>query len=283
MKKTIVFLLVTTLLAVGLATGFRVDGARAKKALDEAEGAQRALEVELKAAEIRLAQAAQPAADADGVPVSVLRDRISELEQHLKQKDSELKGLREQAKEVREESEEAPQQARAPERSPEDWRQRQRERMEQLRQEDPEEYTRIQQERRDFQQRVVDNLGGQVEFLAELSTEGLAAEQLENHQALLARLSSFRQKVSQVSADPVSDEGGVSRRELFQEFREIAPLMEKERQVVLNNLAIDLGYAPDEAQSFVEYVDFVNEMTSPRAIMRGVGGGMGGRTDRGGR
>ena len=278
MKRSTIVFLVVSLLAAGLATGLAVDARRAKAARDEAAAEARKLQGLLNAAEIRLAGAGKASVDAAAVPATVLKDRIAELEQALSRKDAELKNLQAQAQTAEEQPQAETAEAAPPERNPEEWRERQRERMEQLSQEDPEEYKRIQDERREFQTRMVNNLGGQVEFLAGLSTEGLTQEQLENHTLLLERLSAFRAKVSQLNTDPASDEGGVSRRELFQEFREIGPLLDVEREVVLSNLAVDLGYAPSEAHSFVEYVDYINEMTSPRAIMRGLGwGGRGGR------
>jgi hypothetical protein len=273
MKKLTILLLLSTLLAAGLATAFRIDGLRARRERDTAQKTQQRLEGELQAAEIRLAQAGRQAVEPDEVPARILKDRIAELEEKLSAREREMKALQDQAREAQaKDGEEEDQQAA---RGPADWRQQQRERMEQLQAEDPQEYARIQEERQTFQRKISENVGGQVEFLASLNLEGLTQEQLDNHSILMERLTTFRQKIDQLNSDPAAAEDGVSRRELFQEFREITPLLEAERQVVLNDLAIDLGYAPDETQSFVEYVDYVNEMTSPRAIMRGVWGGRG--------
>ena len=148
--------------------------------------------------------------------------------------------------------------------------------MTQLKQDDPEEYARIQQQRQDFQQRATEHVGGQVAFFAELNTDGLPQEYIDNHVALVAKLNEFQQRINAINTDPASAEGGVSPRELFGSVRELAPMLDMEREVVLNDFAIELGYTPDDASSFVEYIDYVNEMTSPRGIMRNLGG-FGGR------
>lgn len=277
MKKRTVILLAVTLLVTGFAAALHFDGRSAKKARDDAEVRARELQALLKAAEIRASGATPSSVSADEVPPSVLKDRIAALEKTLEKKDSEIERLRASARatETGAQPEETAQ-AR-PQRGTGDWRQQQRERMEELSREDPDEYARIKQERIEFQQRIVNNVGGQVEFLAGLSTDGLPQEQIDNHAMLLERLSVFREKVSQFNADPAAEDGDISRRELFGEFREIAPLLETERQVVLGNLATELGYAGEEAQSFIEYVEYVNNMTSPRAIMQGVGWGGGRR------
>ena len=70
---------------------------------------------------------------------------------------------------------------------------------------------------------------------------------------------------------------------MFREFRDVAGMMDMERDILLNDFAVGLGFSSEDAKSFVEYVDYVNEMTSGRDLFHGMPGAMGRSRGGGGR
>lgn len=280
MKIIASILVFAALVASTFAVYFSVSASKTGRALADAQSDVRRLESELAATEIRTGG---KVVSQDGVPAEVLRARIAELETKLAAQEAEVLAFNQQPEE---EPEEEPQEEARPneteeerrERERAEWQQRREEQMAQFREENPEEYARMREQRQEAQRRVVSHLGGQVEFFSGLKTDGLPQEYVDNHAALVEKLNVFQARIDAVNTDP---EANVDRRALFGAMRELGPMLEMERQVVLNDFAMELGYAPEDTSSFVEYVDYVNQMTSARGILESMGG-FGGRDGQGG-
>lgn len=283
MKVLVSILIFVTLVASASSLYFRASTSRVGGELEEVRREARQLQNELTAAEIRAGGKAG-AVSQDGVPEEVLRSRIAELEEQLEEYEAGVAALKQEVAAAPEPEEPVVEDEAAREerrqRSREEWEQRRQERMAELREQDPQEYARMVQERQEFKRRTTDHVGGQVGLFAALNTEGLPQEYVDNHVALVEKLSEFQARVDAINADPAAASSG--RRELFGSIRELAPMLEMEREVALNDFALELGYEPSEASSFVEYVDYVNEMTSPRSLMQNMGGFGGDRGGRGG-
>ena len=150
---------------------------------------------------------------------------------------------------------------------------------EKLRQENPQEYARIEDERRQRRQEMANMTSDRLEFLKSLPTEGLSDEYLQNHQAVIERLTLFDQAMAAISANPDSEQSRTLRRQLFENSRGMGEMMQKERTVLLNDLAYEIGYRGPQAQQLVDYVNYVQEATSaphPHGFGRGGGRPQGG-------
>ena len=277
MKKPTLLMVIALVALTAISVYYSASASRIEERLRTAQSENRRLESELKAVEIRSAGSGNTLAP-DETPPEVLRSRIAELEKQLDVALGQAEALRDQLA-AAPDVEEAPvpmadsgDQNR--ERSREEWRARRQEEMERLQREDPAEYARIRQEREAFRTRAVQHVDGQMDFFNSLNTEGLPQEYVNNHAALVEKLSEFQQLMNRINTDPAStQDDGVSRRELWESMREIGPMLDMERQVVLSDLANQLGYNQQEARDFIEYLDYIDEMTSPRGIMRNFGGG----------
>ena len=206
-------------------------------------------------------------------------DAHPELIDQLQAKDDEIASLRAQLEERRSRREVGP---------PvpfQDRRQQWQERLERLREEDPEEYQRRQEEfqqrqeeRRQRRERMEQRSVDQVNFMAAVPTNGLASVYLTNHVSLLERLQLLNEARATIEEAGPDDE---ARRELFREMREqtrgLREMFEIEKELLLMDFASGLGLQDQGLIDFVEYVDTIEDMTSPPF------GGWRGRGGRGGR
>lgn len=164
-------------------------------------------------------------------------------------------------------------------------RQEREERMQQWQQENPEEYARMQEEREQRIQDMRTRAKDRIEFLASVNTEGLSPEYAQNHEQLVDKLQFMNRAMNAIMQDPESESSRELRGQMREGFREMGEMMEMEKEVLLADLASNLGYEADESQDFIEYVDYINEVTSMRGVVggRGFTGGGDRGGDRGGR
>ena len=285
MKSSSVILAVLLLGATCASLGVYVQSTQYRHALQEAE-------VELATLREQSAAAPQPEAAVAAVrpilpPATTpgegelegLQVRVLELEEQLQEKDQLVRQLRVQAHQPPPPREEPPRERR----EPQDWAQRMRERMQKLQEEDPEEYARIQERRHAAHQRITEHLGSRLEFLSRIDPEGLSVEYLDNHNALIEKLARLNEHLVNADIDPASEDAWQVGRSVFREFHDVAGMMDMERDILLNDFAVGLGFSSEDSKSFVEYVEYVNEMTSGRELFHSMRGAMGRPRGGGGR
>ncbi|MFA7172568.1 MAG: hypothetical protein WC340_04000 [Kiritimatiellia bacterium] len=151
------------------------------------------------------------------------------------------------------------------------------ERMERMKQEEPERYAEMQQRRESFQKRMEQRSTDRRSFLAEVDVANMSPEQQANH----TRLLELTDKLDTAMQQMISGEGGNSRelrREMFESFGELGELYNNERQYLLEETAAAAGYTGNSAILFSEHIQDIIENTTIQPPM--MGGGRGGRGGR---
>ncbi len=140
-----------------------------------------------------------------------------------------------------------------------------RNRMARLRQENPERFQELQEQRRQGMLRMQDRLAVQEQFFAGLDVDRMNAEQRQNHEDLLAMLQATKEIIEVTEENPEAEETAPLRREIFQNMRVMGDLLNKERDIALLELADHLGYGKSQAEDFRDYINVLNESTSIRS------------------
>ena len=209
-------------------------------------------------------KAKKPVADkGDEASVKALRRRIAELERLIAEKDGESEiaisnAVAEAAK------------TRPPEPPRGNWR----ERIEEMKKNDPERYTqmtnRFAQWRRDRAAQAQDRM----EFLSSIDTSRMSAGAKKTHNALQELIAKREELEQQLHQEDLSDEErGRLMRELADSHRELVRLNGEERKNLFNETAKGLGFTGADAKEFTATIQEVIEATDS---------GWGGRHHRGG-
>ena len=209
-------------------------------------------------------KAKKPVADkGDEASVKALRHRIAELEKLLAEKDGESEiaisnAVAEAAK------------TRPPEPPRANWR----ERMEEMKKNDPERYTqmtnRFAQWRRDRAAQAQDRM----DFLSSIDTSRMSAGAKKTHNALQELIAKREEIEQQLHQEGLSDEErGKLMRELGDSHRELVRLNGEERKNLFDETAKGLGFTGADAKELTATIQEVIEATDS---------GWGGRRHRGG-
>lgn len=152
------------------------------------------------------------------------------------------------------------------------FRDRMRQGLERLRAEQPEEYARIQTERQERRQVAATTTREQTEFLKSIPVDGLSDDYLGNHRLVVEKMEAIALAMEQMADDPESEASGELRHQVFEGYRELGGLLAKEKDLLLTDLASSVGYSGQEASDFIEYVKYIEGVTSPGPRMFGRGG-----------
>jgi hypothetical protein len=148
------------------------------------------------------------------------------------------------------------------------------ERMARMKEEDPEGYADMINQRNERREAMRYGLAERTASFMELDSTFMSDEERENHDLLIQKMGDFWALTEQLQ-DPEQRPS----RETMQEFRslveEVRPLMNTERSTMFRQLADDLGMAGEDAQEFSSYVQDIIDVTTIR--MHGRGGRGGGR------
>ncbi len=182
--------------------------------------------------------------------LATLRARIQELE-------AQQVAVAEDAEGLAEETESAPQQRR-------NGFESMRERLEQMKRDDPEGYNRMLQRRQQFLQHQAREAQTKIDFLASIDTAGMSRKARENHEALQVLIAQREELMVSVSAEDLSEE---DRRAQFltlrETDREIRERNELERETLLHSMAEALsGGSSAEANEIVDTITEIYEATS---------------------
>ncbi len=150
-----------------------------------------------------------------------------------------------------------------------------------MRANDPERYQRIVEHYNAMNERMTSSVEDRLLFFSELDTSVMNDEQLENHNKVLEKLALMHESIVAARAADDPELIREAMRSQFQNFRELASLMEKERDYLILDAGRMMGFSDDEAKLLKDYVVNAYEITSGRAFFwGGRGGGGGGRPPR---
>ena len=154
-------------------------------------------------------------------------------------------------------------------RSPEDWQARRRQEMEDLKKNDPETYQERVERRNQIRTEMKQGIDERLEFFSGMDLAGLPPEVAASHNELLRRMQSMAEAFDQLVADPDAELDFGLMRENMGAMNDI---MKQEREILMQDLANDLGYKGDDAQELLSTIDYIREMTSPPRPSFGRGG-----------
>lgn len=209
--------------------------------------------------------AAPATADANGGGTDeLLREQIRELEVRVRAKDEVVASLRQQLTNAPPQRAERPRDRRA-------W-------LEDMKQNDPQGYEEFLQQREERRQRLKDTLARKSAFFLGRDTSALTEDEQEQYSYMLNLLDETWQASETSQDDNLPwEERRQARHTVFRNARELAPMLEAEREVELYNLGRSVGYSEDEADEFTAYVQELIELTTMNSMFenmfRGRGGG----------
>lgn len=188
-------------------------------------------------------------------------NEITELKKQLAEKDAQIQEFQSNTNRPAQNREERP-----------NWE----DRMAQMKEEDPEGYAEMIQRRGERQEKMKYNLAERTATFMDLDTSMMTEEELANHELLVAKMAQVWEMTEQFD-NPEAAPDRDAMREMRGLAREVQPLMQAEREVMLKQLGTEVGYEGDDAAAFAEYISEIYSTTSIRSIMGGRGGGGGGR------
>ena len=210
--------------------------------------------------------AKKPVADkGDAASVKALRRRIVELEKLLAEKDgkSEIAISNAVAEAVK---------ARPPEPPRQNWR----ERMEEMKKNDPARYTQMTNRFANWRRSRAEQARNKIDFLSSIDTSHMSADARKTHDAL-QELIARRENIEAQLQDPdlTDEERGKLMRQLWESHGELQRLNGEERKNLIDETARSLGFEGEDAQEISVTI---------REVIEATDGGWGGRPggDRGG-
>ena len=136
------------------------------------------------------------------------------------------------------------------------------ERMARLKEEDPEEYQRIVDERRERQEMMQYNLAERTAIFLDMDTSFMNAEELANHQQLVDKMATVFELTQQFNA-PENGPNRSNMREMWTAMSEARPLMDRQRITLFENAFREqIGMSEDEAAQMAAYFEHLNEATT---------------------
>jgi hypothetical protein len=147
--------------------------------------------------------------------------------------------------------------------------------MERLRRENPERFEQIRTRIQEMNARRAEGIEAQNRLFETVDVKTLQEEELENHNLLVAKLARIEELNGLIQDPEFEEQRGELYRELREEFQGTRELLEAERKILLKQFPVDLGYEPEEAGEFSDYIDQIYDTTSSRSLF-----GWGGRSRR---
>lgn len=128
--------------------------------------------------------------------------------------------------------------------------------------------------RQEMRTRLVDESQFRREFFAQVDTSDLSPEYRASHERLLAALTEAETMVNTLNDPELSqNDQREIRRNLGQLAGEMQGLMRTQREILLNDFAVSLGFGGEDARAFIDYIETVQQMTNVGSMMRGGRGG----------
>ncbi len=149
----------------------------------------------------------------------------------------------------------------------------------QFRENNPERAAEFDALRANFREQVKTAVNDQVAFLEEVDVTAWEPEDQEIHRKLIDNIRELSNAF--LGDTPPNFANAEARQNLFARMRETGELLEQERALLLRDTARQMGYDEAGADEFVQYIETINRVTSPRGFLPRMGGfGNGGRRER---
>jgi hypothetical protein len=153
----------------------------------------------------------------------------------------------------------------------ENRRQTFQDRMAQLKEEDPEKYEQMMQERTERQTERRTSEANRLASLLDMDTSRMTEEQLANHNALMDKMAALWEVSNSDSENPPD-------REAMRELTSgISEMMDVERSYMFEQLGAEVGLSSSESSDFSAYVESIIDATTMQSPRGGGGGGGRGR------
>lgn len=133
--------------------------------------------------------------------------------------------------------------------------------MAQMREENPEGYSEMIQRRSERQQEMRDNLDERNATFMDVDTARMTEAELASHELLVAKMAQLGE-ITERFQDPETVPDHEAMWEMMGVAREVQPLLEIERSIMLKQLGNDLGYEGKDAEVFANHVEDIIEATS---------------------
>lgn len=149
-------------------------------------------------------------------------------------------------------------------RDPADIVENMRNRMEDMKNNNPELYNQIVQRMNDFTLRLDKELKDRIEYLKEIKIDEslMTADEIENYNKLIDIMENNSKTVSYLAENPEADDAPTLRMELFQSARGTRELLQTARKIAIKNIGIQNGLSGDKLKEFEENVNKAYDMTS---------------------
>lgn len=206
-------------------------------------------------------------------PAEINTDDVDELKAMLANKNAEVQKLLTQLAASQSNSNTN----RPPRRERQSWE----ERITKMKEEEPERYAEMVKRREEMQQQMRYGLAERTATFMDLDTSNMNEEELANHQQLVDKMARVWELTAQMQ-DPESPPDREVMREMFNEMRNVRPMLDMERDVMLKQLGTDLGYESEDAEAFATHINDILDATSIRMPSGRGGGGRGGSQGGGG-
>ena len=243
-KQTFLLGVIAILIAVGASTAAIKQNEKRKAAETELAS--------LKA----LIDTVQTASEA--IPVPIPTPDTTEIDQ-LK---SELAQLQETLENTQEKLIIYQQQTPEPTLTQEPERESYTDRMARLKEENPEEYQRIIDERRERQQNAQYSLAQRTAMFIEMDTSYMSEAELENHNAFVDALASIFERTQEFN-DPEAQPNRRQMREIWQQVREAQPIVDQQRKTIfMNTFRQELNMNDNEAEAFYNNLAHIMDVTT---------------------
>ncbi len=153
-----------------------------------------------------------------------------------------------------------------------------RERLEQLKREDPERYAEMEKRRREFQENMRQALDRRDDFLGAIDLSLLTPEQQEMHAQFVDALAAQQAAIDALNARMEAGEAPTEeeRRAMREAMRQVRGLQDAERDALLSAVAVSMGLSEgEETEAFIGVVKEVYDSTGmmPPLRMGPPGGG----------
>ena len=135
------------------------------------------------------------------------------------------------------------------------------ERMEKMKEEEPERYAEIQKQREEFKERMTRNAAESTSFLLDVNTENMDEKQAETHEQILLALQENWRIMNEIE-ELSGEEASQARRQMHDNMHVLRDLYGTERQYLLEEAGRSLGYEGTDATEFAGHIQSIYDSTS---------------------
>ena len=142
-------------------------------------------------------------------------------------------------------------------------------RMNRMKEEDPERYEEMVKSRTEHKEQLRYSQANRLATLMDVDTSSMTPDELANHNLLVEKLTGLWELTD--SYDPSLPPDRETMHQIFSTVREAGDMMEMERNVMLRQLGKDVGLSGSEAEDFAAYTESIISATTLRPPRGGRG------------